>query len=254
MFLFCALHKRYLNIPLLFIMLYLCVMPCEGQQSEKNIIDTTSTWINQRRSQKGIEALIIDQKLNSIAETHSNKMAELAVLSDSSKELGTPFERIKSAGLTDVNNLVVVAREKNIDLLQDQLQSPENLLKILSPDMTHIGIGVKKDSGGEFWLTIHMSERAISFNEFILSQSYTEDARRSITIKGNSPYKKIKLILASARGLDPKVDAERVITPQSNGDLEITLNFGEATGNFNFEFYVEKDSAYRLTNFFNMNI
>lgn len=254
MLIFLKTRKRYLRAPLFFIMLYLCAMPCEGQQSEKNIIDTTSAWINKCSSQKGIEALIIDQKLNSIAETHSNKMAELSVLSDSSKELGTPFERIKSAGLTDVNNLVVVAREKNIDLLQDQLKSPENLLKILSPDLTHMGIGVKQDSGGEFWLTIHMSERAITFNEFILSQSYTEDARRSITIRGNSPYKKIKVILVSPEGLNPKVDAERVITPQGNGDLEITFNFGEATGSFNFEFYVEKDSAYRLTNFFNMNI
>lgn len=254
MVIFHKTRRRYLNSPLLLIMLYLYAMPCEGQQSEKNIIDTTSSWINQCRSQKGIDALMVDQKLNSVAEMHSMKMVELDMLTDSSKELGTPFERIWSAALTDMNNLVVVSKSKNIVLLRNQLESPENLLKILSPEMTHMGIGVKQDSAGEFWLTIHMSERAITFTEFILSQSYTEDARRSITIKGSSSYKKIQVILVSPETLNPKVDVDQVITPQPNGDFEITLNFGEATGSFDFEFYVEKHGVYKLVNYFNMNI
>ncbi|NLD37045.1 MAG: CAP domain-containing protein [Desulfatiglans sp.] len=254
MLIFIKTRKRYLRVPLLFILFYLYVTPCGGQQITENIIDTTSTWINQCRTQKDIETLIIDQKLNSVAASHSMKMVELDMLSDSSKELGTPFERIKSAGLTDINNLVVVSKAKNIDLLQNQLESPENLLKILSPEMTHMGIGVKQDSAGEFWLTIHMSERAITFAEFILSQSYTEDAQRSITIKGNSLSKRIKVILASTETLYPKVDVDQIILPQPNGDFEITLNFGEATGSFDFEFYVEKDGGYKLMNFFNISI
>lgn len=255
MVIFHKIRKRYLNIPLLLIMLCLYAIPCDGQQMHKDIIDATSAWINQCRAQKGIEALIADQKLNSVAEAHSIKMAELDILSDSGNELGTPLERIKSAALTDVNNLVVAARAKNIDLLRNQLGSPENLIKILSPEMTHMGIGVKQDSAGDTWLTIHMSERAVTFNEFILSQSYTEDARRSITIKGKSPYEKIKVMLISSpESLNPRVDVDQVITPQTNGDFEITLNFGEATGDFNFEFYVEKHDVYKLVNYFNMNI
>lgn len=235
-------------------MLNLYAMPCGGQQSQKNIIDTTLTWINQYRSQKGIGKLIIDQKLNSVAERHSIKMAELDMLSDSSTALGTPFDRIKSSGLTDINNLVAVARAKNLDLLLIQLESSENLLKILSPEMTHMGIGVRKDSAGEFWLTIHMSERAIAFTQFILSQAYTEDAQPSITIKGNSSYKKIKVKFVSPETLSPDAGVDQIIMPQPNGDFEITLNFGKETGSFDFKFYVEKDGVYKLKNFFNMNI
>ncbi len=246
--------KRYLNVPLLLIMLYLYAIPCEGQNTQESIIDATSIWINQCRTQKGIGNLILDQKLNSVAEAHSNKMAELGMLTDSSSESGTPFERIKSEGLTDVNNFVVVARAKNINLLRNQLELPENFSKIVSPEMTHMGIGVKQDSAGESWLTIHMSERAITFTEFILSQSSTEDARRSITIKGNCPYEKIKVMLTSPETLNPKADVDQVITPQPSGDFEITLNFGEATGSFDFEFYVEQDGVYKLMNFFNINI
>ncbi|MBN1907788.1 MAG: CAP domain-containing protein [Deltaproteobacteria bacterium] len=254
MFTFNKTGKRYLSVSLLLIMLYLYTMPCKGQQIPDNIVDTVLTSINQIRSQNGLEILIVDQKLNMVAEAHSIKMAELDILSESNTALGTPFERIKSAGLTDVNNLVVVSSAKNIDLLRNQLESPENLLKILSPEMTNMGIGVKQDSAGEFWLTIHMSERAITFSEFTLSQSYTEDARRSITIKGNSSYGKIKVVFASTETLNPKVDVDQIIRPQPNGDFEVTLKFGEATGSFYFEFYVEKDGVYKLMNFFNISI
>ncbi len=254
MVIFYKLHKRYFSILLLFIMLYMHAMPCGGQPFPDNIVDTTISWINQYRSRKGIEKLIIDQKLNGVAETHSIKMAELDMLSDSSTELGTPFERIKASGLTDTNNLVAVAKAKNFDLLRNQLESSVNLSKILSAEMTHMGIGVKQDSRGEFWLTINMSERAIAFTQFILSQTNTENAQRSITIKGNTSYKKIKVIFASSETLNPEVNVDHIIVPQPNGDFEITLDFGAITGNCDFKFYVEKDGVFKLMNFFSMNI
>ncbi len=235
-------------------MLYLCAIPCNGEQKPENISGTLFKSINHLRSQKGIEALIIDQKLNMVAEAHSTKMAELDILSEGNTALGTPFERIKSAALTDANNLVVVSKAKRADLLKDQLESPENLSKILSPEMTHVGIGVRQDSAGELWLTIQMSERAITFTEFILSQLDTEDAPRSITIKGSSLYKRIKVILNSPQSLNQKVDIEQIITPEPDGNFEISLNFGAATGGFDFKFYVEKDGDYKLKNFFNINI
>jgi hypothetical protein len=254
MFLFYKFCKRHFSISFLFIIIYVYAMPCEGQQVSDNIIDTTLEWINKYRSQKGIEKLIIDQKLNMVAAAHSIKMAELGMLSDSSTALGTPFERIKSSGLTDANNLVAVAKARNFDLLRNQLESSENLSKISATEMTHMGIGVKQDSAGEFWLTIHMSEHAITFTQFILSQSDTEDTQRSITIKGNTSYGKIKVILASTETLNPEVNVDHIIEPQPNGDFEITIAFGTITGSCNFEFYVQKDGVYKLTNCFNMNV
>jgi hypothetical protein len=254
MYAFYKLGKRYFSVFILLIMFYVHAMPCEGQQVPDNFVDKTLTWINQYRSQKDIEKLIIDQKLNRIAEEHSVKMAELGVLSDSSMELGTPFERIKASGLTYANNLVAVAKAKNLDLLRPQLESSLNLLKILSSEMTHVGIGVKQDSTGEFWLTIHMSEHAITFTQFIISQSDMEDAHRSIAIKGNTTYEKIKVILASPGTLNPEVNVDHIIVPESDGDFEITLNLSAITGSCDFEFYVQKDGVYKLTNFFNMNI
>ena len=230
------------------------VMLYGGQQLPENIVDTTLTWINHVRAQKGLEKLSIDPKLNRVAKAHSEKMAEHNMLSDSDATLGTPFERIKSSGLTDINNLVAVAKAKNLELLQQQIESPENISKILSPEMTNVGVGINQDSTGDLWLTIHMTERAITFTQFTLSQTNTTPAGHSITIKGNTPYKKIEVILIPPENSNPDLKVDRILTPDSNSGFEITLTLGTATGSFDFEFYVEKDGVYQLKNTFSLGI
>lgn len=239
---------------LVLIMLPLHAVLYGGQQLPDNIVNTAITWINQVRTREGFEKLTIDPKLDRIAEAHSENMAEHDMLSDGNPTLRTPFERIKASGLTDTNNIVAVAQAKTWELLRQQLESPENLSKILSPDMTRAGIGIKQDSTGDLWLTVHMTERAITFTQYNLTQSNTTPVRRSITIKGNTPYKKIEVTLVPPDSLNPDLSVDRIIDPDANGNFEITLTFGTATGIFDFEFYVQENGEYKLTNFFSMSI
>ncbi len=227
---------------------------CRGQQLPGNIADAALTWINQVRAREGLETISIDPRLNKVAETHSQNMIDYNMLSDSNPDLGTPSERVKSAKLTDINNLAIVAEAKTWDLLREQLESPENLSGILSPEMTHAGIGLKQDSTGNIWLTIHMAERAITFNQFTLSQSNTDPVEHSITIKGNTTYKKVRAILVPPENSVFDLEEEHIIAPDSSGDFKITLTLGTATGTFEFEFYVQKDGAYKLKNFFTIGI
>jgi hypothetical protein len=236
------------------IMLPLHAVLYGSQQLPDNIINTAITWINQVRTREGFEKLTIDPKLDRIAEAHSENMAEYDMLSESNPTLRTPFERMKASGLTDTNNIVAVAQAKTWELLRQQLESPENLSKILSPDMTRAGIGIKQDSTGDLWLTVHMTERAITFTQYNLVQSNTTPVRRSITIKGNTPYKKIEVTLVPPDSLNPDLFVDRIIDPDANGNFEITLTFGTATGIFDFEFYVQVNGEYKLTNFFSMSI
>jgi len=229
-------------------------MLCGAQQLPDNIVDTALSWINQARAREGLKILTIDPQLNRVAQKHSENMAEHNILSDGNLESGTPFERIQSSGLTDINNLVAVAQAENLDLLQEQLESPENLSKILSPEMTNAGIGIKQDPTGALWLTIHMTERAIAFTQYNLSQSNTTPAARSITIKGNTPYKKIEVKLIPPDNSNPDLMVDRIISPDFNGNFEIKLNLGTVTGNFDFEFFVQKEGEYKLKNYFNMDI
>ena len=244
----------FIWLPLVLIMLPGHAALYGDQKLPDNIVDTALTWINQARAREGLEILTIDPRLNRIAETHSENMAGHNMLSDSNPTLGTPFDRIKSSGLTDTNNLVAVARANTRELLLQQLESPENLSKILSPEMTHAGIGIKQDSTGELWLTVHMIERAITFTQYKLSQSNTEPVIRSITIKGNTPFKKIEVALVPPDGINPGLSVDRIIDPDAKGNFEIALNFGSTTGTFEFEFYVQKNGEYKLMNFFSMDI
>ncbi len=244
----------YFGLPLVLIMLFGHVALYGGQQLPDNMVDTALKWINQTRAHKGLEILSIDTKLNMVAKKHSSQMVKYNILSDRNPVLGTPFERIQSSGLTDINNLVVVARAKTWALLQEQLESPENLSKILSPEMTDAGIGIEQDSAGDIWLTIHMVERAITFTQFTLSQSNDEPARRSITIKGNTRYKEDKATVIPPDDSNPNLAVDRIIVPDSNGNFEIKLTLGTATGSFDFKFYVQKDGVYKLKNCFSMDI
>jgi hypothetical protein len=99
-----------------------------------------------------------------------------------------------------------------------------------------------------------MTERAITFTQYNLTQSNTMPVRRSITIKGNTPYKKIEVTLIPPDSLNPDLSADRIIDPDANGDFEITLTFGIATGIFDFEFYVQENGEYKLTNFISISI
>ena len=247
-------NRYYFLSVLVLIMLSGQATICRGQQLPDNIPDTALAWINQIRNAEGLKALTMDPRLNKVAETHSKEMVRYKMLTDSNPDLGTPFDRMKSAKLTDTNNLAAVAEAKTWNLLQEQLESPENLSRILSPEMTHAGIGLEKDSTGNIWLTIHMTERAITFTQFILVQSNTTPAEHSITIKGNTPHKKIRVILVPAGDTNPDLEDDYNIAPDSGGNFEALLTFGSATGSFDFEFYVQEDGTYKLKNFFNMNL
>ena len=225
-----------------------------GQQMPDNIADTALAWVNQARVKEGLEMLSVDPGLNRVAQAHSERMAELNLLSDNDPASGTPDERIKSSGLTYTNNLVAVARGKTLEILRQQIESTENLSKILSPEMTHAGVGIKQDSTGDLWFTIHLTERAVSFTQFTLRQTNTSPAGHSITIKGNTPYKKIRIILVPPENSNPDLETDQIISPGSNGDFEVTLTLGPATGNYGFEFYVEKDGVYKIKNFFSLDI
>ena len=144
------------------------------------------------------------------------------------------------------------SKAKTWNLILEQLESSENLSKILFPEMTHAGIGIEQDMTGDLWLTIHMTERIITFTQFTLNQSNTTPAERSITIKGNTSHKKVEISLVPPENSNPDLAVNRIITSDSNGNFEITLTLGTTTGNFDFEFYIEKDGVCKLKNFFTL--
>lgn len=216
-------------------------------------VDSILTHVNQLRTQEGLSELVVDKQLNDAAGMHSTKMAELDLLSVSSPELGTPFERVRKSRLTDTNSLVVVAKALNWSSLEEQLGSEDNLSKILSPEMTHMGVGIYADAEENHWVTLHMTERAINFTLFTMNQTTGNPIKRSMKITGNTRHEKIRVLMIFPED-SARDNVEQIIVPDSNGDFEVKLSFGITTGNFSFEFSVSDNGEYKLKNSFSMGI
>ncbi|MFC1839595.1 hypothetical protein ACFL1N_08445, partial [Thermodesulfobacteriota bacterium] len=173
--------------------------------------------------------------------------------SESGPALGTPFERIRKSRLSETNSLVVVARASEWDSLVQQFDSEVNTSKILSPEMTHMGVGIFADTNGNHWVTLHMTERAINFTLFTMNQTTGNPIKRSMKINGNTRHEKVRALLIPPE--DSSRDTlEQIVVPDSNGDFEIKFSFGVTAGNFSFEFSVFENEMYKLKNSFSMEI
>ncbi len=212
------------------------------------------SWANQVRVKNGLPELIADPRLNEAAKTHSENMVRFNLLSESSPSLGTPFERARTSGVTDTNNLVVVAKAHDLDHLTAELESGAGISRILSPEMTHLGVGMATDTEGSQWVTLHMTGRTIDFSKFTIHQSNTVPSSRSIAIQGHTQYKKIKALLLPSDEVKQDLTLEHIVIPDSNGNFEVTISFGISTGSFGIEFYILDQGEYKLRNSFSMDI
>lgn len=246
------LNKRVLWLALILFFFYSPFLIHAEEQSDITIASLAAR-VNQARVQKGLPKLDVDPRLNQAALAHSERMARHDLLSESGPALGTPFERVRAAGLSDLNSMVVVARASEWDRLREQLDSGDNNSKILSPEMTHLGAGIFTDTNGNQWVTLHMTERAINFTLFTMHQTTGNPVKRSMNIKGNTRHEKIRALLVPPED-SARDTVEQIVVPDSNGDFEIKLSFGVYTGNFGFEFSVFEDGEYKLKNSFNMEI
>lgn len=64
--------------------------------AERQLLDL----VNEERAQRGIGALVADERLVSVARSHSEEMFRLKYFSHESPVSGSPFDRLKAAGIT----------------------------------------------------------------------------------------------------------------------------------------------------------
>lgn len=113
----------------------------------KTGVDSESEWrmlsfVNEERRSTGLEPLKMDPLLRKVARAHSAEMIRLDYFAHDSPVTGTPFDRMRDAGVSYLfagENLayaqdVVVAHEGLMD-------SPSHRENILTAEFTHVGIG-----------------------------------------------------------------------------------------------------------------
>lgn len=101
--------------------------------------------VNQERVKQGLRPLQFDDQLRDVARAHSMEMFELGYFAHNSPVTGTPFDRMRKAGIRFVVAGENLAYAPNIQIAHEGLiNSPGHRANILRAEFGKVGIGVIK--------------------------------------------------------------------------------------------------------------
>lgn len=107
--------------------------------AERQMLDL----LNEERTSAGLRALIWDDRLLPVARQHSEEMFRLKYFAHTSPVSGTPFDRLRSAGITYSRAGENLAYAQSVAVAHRGLmQSPGHRENVLRPEFTHIAIGI----------------------------------------------------------------------------------------------------------------
>ena len=107
--------------------------------AEKQMFDL----VNDERTNVGLQPLVWDDRLVPVARAHSEEMFRLKYFSHTSPTAGSPFDRLKSAGITYTRAGENLAYAQSVTIAHRGLmESQGHRENILRPEFTRIGIGV----------------------------------------------------------------------------------------------------------------
>lgn len=99
--------------------------------------------VNSARSRAGLRPLVADARLRDVARAHSLEMFQLNYFSHISPTAGSPFDRMRAAGISFVVAGENLAYAPNVDIAhQGLMNSPGHRANILRPEFGRVGIGV----------------------------------------------------------------------------------------------------------------
>ncbi len=105
--------------------------------------------VNEARKQNNVAPLTADISLTKVARLKSQDMIDNNYFSHNSPTYGSPFDMMKNFGINYVKAGENIAGNQNVQRAHEALMnSPGHRQNILSPDYTHIGLGIKQ--GGQY--------------------------------------------------------------------------------------------------------
>ena len=105
--------------------------------------------VNKARAENNLPALKVDTELANVARIKSQDMIDNNYFSHNSPTYGSPFDMMKDFGINYVQAGENIAGNQDVQKAHEALMnSPGHRKNILSPDFTHIGIGIRK--GGQY--------------------------------------------------------------------------------------------------------
>lgn len=105
--------------------------------------------VNQARAQNNVPPLQIDMQVTNVARIKAQDMIDNKYFSHNSPKYGSPFDMMKSFGVNYTQAGENIAGNQTVQNAHNALMnSPGHRKNILSPDYTHIGLGIK--AGGPY--------------------------------------------------------------------------------------------------------
>jgi len=99
--------------------------------------------VNDERTQRGVAALVWDDRLVPVSRAHSEEMFKLKYFSHDSPVAGSPFDRLKAAGVIYSRAGENLAYAQSVSVAHRALMdSPGHRENILRPEFSRMGIGV----------------------------------------------------------------------------------------------------------------
>lgn len=103
--------------------------------------------INARRAKESLKPLAIDATLQSVARARCKKIVSSGVMSHDLPDLGTPFDTMKSFGVTYTYAGENLAGNSSVSAAETALENdPPHLQNIVSPNFNCAGIGIMDSS------------------------------------------------------------------------------------------------------------
>jgi uncharacterized YkwD family protein len=109
--------------------------------------------VNSEREKAGLKPLAVDTKLSQMARVKSQDMADNNYFSHTSPTYGSPFDMMKTFGITYKTAGENIALNSSVEKAHVALMNSEgHRANILNPNFTHIGIGIVS-KGGNLYIT-----------------------------------------------------------------------------------------------------
>lgn len=114
---------------------------------EKQVVDLT----NAERAKAGLKPLAMHTPLMGVARAKSEDMAKNNYFSHTSPTYGSPFDQIKSAGISyrSAGENIAQGQRTPQQVVQAWMDSPGHRENIMNASYTHIGVGFVE--GGYYW-------------------------------------------------------------------------------------------------------
>ncbi len=124
----------------------------ETEKYREEVLDI----VNEQRAREGAAPVVLDAKLCDVAQIKAEEMAKLSYFSHESPTYGSPFEMMKTFGITyrTAGENIAMGQRTAAEVMIAWMNSEGHRKNILKADYTGIGIGVYADekTGYKYWV------------------------------------------------------------------------------------------------------